>query len=106
MTISPKAKNAVSHPVPEESIQQGQLHDISPYWIFSILLVPRLLAAQYSIIGDCDEGIDQGFQKLTLQFTTTGNPPIISSTAMAFRPGNILQYMPYAAGRISQFMHL
>ena len=26
------------------------------YVIFSLLLVPRLLAAQYSIVGDCDEG--------------------------------------------------
>jgi hypothetical protein len=33
---------------------------LSPYFIFSILLVPRLLAAQYSIIGDCDEGIAKG----------------------------------------------
>jgi len=29
---------------------------VSPYVVFSILLIPRLLAAQFSIIGDCDEG--------------------------------------------------
>ena len=29
---------------------------LSPYLIFAILAIPRLLAAQYSIIGDCDEG--------------------------------------------------
>jgi hypothetical protein len=34
-----------------------QKEALSPYIIFSVLLIPRLLAAQYSIIGDCDEGI-------------------------------------------------
>jgi alpha-1,2-mannosyltransferase len=29
---------------------------LSPLFAFSLLLVPRLLAAQYAIIGDCDEG--------------------------------------------------
>ena len=31
---------------------------LSPSFIFAILLIPRLAAAQYSIIGDCDEGIN------------------------------------------------
>ena len=31
---------------------------LSPSFIFAILLIPRLLAAQYSIIGDCDEGMN------------------------------------------------
>lgn len=30
---------------------------LSPLFVLSVLLVPRLLAARYSIIGDCDEGI-------------------------------------------------
>lgn len=29
---------------------------LSPLFIFAILLIPRLVAAKYSIIGDCDEG--------------------------------------------------
>jgi len=29
---------------------------VSPWMIFALLLVPRLLAAQHSTIGDCDEG--------------------------------------------------
>jgi alpha-1,2-mannosyltransferase len=29
---------------------------LSPLLLFSVLLVPRLLAARYSVIGDCDEG--------------------------------------------------
>lgn len=29
---------------------------VSAWVIFALLLVPRLLAAQHSIIGDCDEG--------------------------------------------------
>jgi hypothetical protein len=30
---------------------------LSPIFVFSVLILPRLLAAQYSIIGDCDEGV-------------------------------------------------
>lgn len=40
----------------DRSSRQETDRSISIYWIFSILLVPRLLAAQYAIIGDCDEG--------------------------------------------------
>ena len=31
---------------------------LSPPFVFAILLIPRLVAARYSIIGDCDEGIN------------------------------------------------
>jgi alpha-1,2-mannosyltransferase len=58
MTI---ASNRKARQAPEEAVVQQQTQNISPYWIFSIILVPRLLAAQYSIIGDCDEGIPSQF---------------------------------------------
>jgi Alg9-like mannosyltransferase family len=35
---------------------EGESPVLSPYLVFAVLVVPRLLAAQYSIIGDCDEG--------------------------------------------------
>ena len=39
------------------------------YFIFSVLLVPRLLAAQYSILGDCDEGRAYNIlQRLTIVY--------------------------------------
>jgi|SRR5579862_6297585 len=38
---------------PTTSLQGPRL---SALFIFSLLLLPRLLAAQYSLIGDCDEG--------------------------------------------------
>ena len=67
-------------------------------FIFSFLLAPRLLAAQYSLISDCDEGARFFFLDSSLQFTTIGNLLISWFTVMAFRLGNILQYMPYEAG--------
>jgi hypothetical protein len=50
-------KSVVSRQAPGDQDIQRDRQNLSPFWIFSILLVPRLLAAQYSIIGDCDEGI-------------------------------------------------
>jgi hypothetical protein len=38
---------------------------LSPIFVFSVLLLPRLLAAQYSIIGDCDEGVPPPLYVLT-----------------------------------------
>jgi hypothetical protein len=35
----------------------GREGGLSPLFVLSVLLVPRLLAARYSVIGDCDEGI-------------------------------------------------
>jgi hypothetical protein len=79
---------------------------LSPYLIFAILLVPRLLAAQYSIIGDCDEGKTLVILNSAIDFqcTTTGSPLIISFMATAFKLGNILQYMQYGVGLILPFM--
>jgi hypothetical protein len=37
-------------------VREKKIRILSPYFVFSILLIPRLLAAQFSIIGDCDEG--------------------------------------------------
>jgi hypothetical protein len=37
-------------------VREKKARILSPYFVFSILLIPRLLAAQFSIIGDCDEG--------------------------------------------------
>jgi hypothetical protein len=53
-------KTDTLQPQREDPPPQHNTEAVSPYVIFSILLIPRLLAAQYSIIGDCDEGIAKG----------------------------------------------
>ena len=61
MTISP-LKTFPEKDVTDEQTQVNKTKKrpgiLSPSFIFAILLIPRLAAAQYSIIGDCDEGIN------------------------------------------------
>jgi len=63
MTISPGETGLVVGPQAQvDKMNKKAPRILSPSIIFSILLVPRLLAAQYSIIGDCDEGIESNCQ--------------------------------------------
>jgi len=66
MTISPQetadARLAIGQQAQVNKTNKQVSRILSPSIIFSILLVPRLLAAQYSIIGDCDEGIESNCQ--------------------------------------------
>lgn len=39
-----------------KAVNRSKVPPLPSYIIFSVLLVPRLLAAQYSILSDCDEG--------------------------------------------------
>ena len=48
--------STAKHRGPSPSPSSGRDGFISPLFVFSLLLVPRLLAARYSVIGDCDEG--------------------------------------------------
>jgi hypothetical protein len=54
--IFPRDKYVAGNIDHTAQIKEKECRALSPYLIFSILLVPRLVAAQYSIIGDCDEG--------------------------------------------------
>src|SRR5271155_2164826 len=79
MTITPKTKDAVSCQAPREPMSEHHTQNVSPYWLFSILLVPRLLAAQFSIIGDCDEGNvspNRDHNKLTCSLQLLGTHPL------------------------------